>query len=263
MFTNNRLVFKGYCASTMKLVVNKPTFKLEALNRMVLDVPKNHAVASPLKFNGMAMFLIVLFHFLAFIVVSRSYQQTSNATSEQSPMMVTVMQEMRNAVSPKPKPAIKAPAKTKQMLPVTTHEKSALLANDTLEIAQSKSDPVVEKAESAVPIVPESGKKSEQKTEASTAAEPPRFDAEYLHNPSPEYPALSRRRGEQGRVLLKVSVNAKGEAEKLLLDTSSGYELLDKAAMEAVKNWKFVPAKSSHQSVAGSVIVPIRFSLEN
>jgi protein TonB len=74
---------------------------------------------------------------------------------------------------------------------------------------------------------------------------------------------MSRRRGEQGRVTLKVVVNVNGEAEKVQIDQSSGFELLDKAALSAVKNWKFIPAKSNHQPVVGAVIVPVRFTLDS
>lgn len=89
-----------------------------------------------------------------------------------------------------------------------------------------------------------------------------RFDADYLHNPKPAYPAVSRRNGEEGRVLLKVRVSAQGAALDVALSKSSGYARLDAAAAEAVARWRFVPAKRGDEPVDSSVIVPITFALD-
>jgi periplasmic protein TonB len=91
---------------------------------------------------------------------------------------------------------------------------------------------------------------------------PPRFNADYLRNPAPNYPLLSRRMGEQGKVLLRVFVNADGNPEKVELRTSSGSPRLDQSALDTVKHWKFVPARQGDQPVAAWVLVPISFALE-
>jgi protein TonB len=90
----------------------------------------------------------------------------------------------------------------------------------------------------------------------------PLFNAEYLNNPTPVYPPISRRMGEQGLVLLRVFVTAHGDPNAIELKTGSGYVRLDRAAQEAVKQWKFVPAKRGEQAVDAWVVVPIRFSLK-
>lgn len=90
----------------------------------------------------------------------------------------------------------------------------------------------------------------------------PRFDADYLDNPAPRYPPLSKRAGEEGKVLLRVWVDAEGRAERVEVKTSSGFERLDKAALEAVARWKFVPARQGEKPVAAAVLVPISFSLK-
>jgi len=92
---------------------------------------------------------------------------------------------------------------------------------------------------------------------------PPSFDAAYLKNPPPAYPLSSRRRGEQGIVVLRVFVSAAGGAEKVEIRTSSGHERLDQAAHDAVRQWRFVPARQEEQPVAAWVLVPIRFAMEN
>jgi len=93
-------------------------------------------------------------------------------------------------------------------------------------------------------------------------AAPPVFDAAYLQNPAPAYPSLSRKLGEQGRVILRVLVNPKGAAEQVQLQTSSGYARLDESARETIARWKFVPAKRGSEPVSAWVLIPISFRLE-
>jgi protein TonB len=96
----------------------------------------------------------------------------------------------------------------------------------------------------------------------ASAATPPSFDAAYLNNPQPSYPAVSRREGEQGRVLLRVHVLPSGQPDQVDVHTSSGFDRLDKAARTAVARWTFSPARSGDRAVAEWVTVPIQFSLQ-
>lgn len=90
---------------------------------------------------------------------------------------------------------------------------------------------------------------------------PPDFKAAQLNNPGPAYPYLSRKAREQGVVLLRVTVSASGGAKTLSVARSSGYDRLDRAALNAVKKWRFVPAKQAGQSIEAIVLVPVTFSL--
>ena len=90
----------------------------------------------------------------------------------------------------------------------------------------------------------------------------PSSDADYLHNPPPAYPRMSRRMGEQGTVLLRVFISAEGRAEKADIRTSSGYARLDEAALETVQRWRYVPGKRAGQPEAMWFNVPIRFVLD-
>lgn len=92
---------------------------------------------------------------------------------------------------------------------------------------------------------------------------PPRFDADYLDNPAPTYPSLARRTGEEGKVMLRVFVEASGKPSKIEVRNSSGSTRLDDAAMNAVWRWKFVPARRGDENVAAWVLVPISFSLRD
>ncbi len=82
-----------------------------------------------------------------------------------------------------------------------------------------------------------------------------------LGNPPPAYPWISRRRGEQGRVVLDVTVTASGQAREVRIKRSSGSERLDQAALAAVQKWRFSPAKRLGRAVAGRIDVPITFRL--
>lgn len=97
---------------------------------------------------------------------------------------------------------------------------------------------------------------------APTALVAARFDADYLHNPKPVYPALSRRMGEEGKVLLKVRVSTQGTALEVAISKSSGFPRLDAAAQDAVARWRFVPARRGEEPVDSSVVVPITFALD-
>lgn len=93
------------------------------------------------------------------------------------------------------------------------------------------------------------------------ALEPPRADMAYLNNPPPLYPAVSKRAGEQGRVLLRVRVDAQGQVENIEVQSTSGYTRLDEAALAAVRRWRFVPARLGERAVAGWAVVPVAFAL--
>jgi protein TonB len=98
---------------------------------------------------------------------------------------------------------------------------------------------------------------------AQPAVTTPRFNAAYLNNPEPKYPSLSRRLGEEGKVLLKVRVTPDGRAAAVDLEKSSNFDRLDEAARQSVANWRFVPAKRGDETVEATVIVPVVFRLEN
>lgn len=90
----------------------------------------------------------------------------------------------------------------------------------------------------------------------------PSSDADYLNNPAPVYPGMSRRMGEQGTAVLRVFINTEGRAEKAEIRTSSGYSRLDEAALATVQRWRYVPGKRAGVPEAMWFNVPIRFVLD-
>lgn len=91
----------------------------------------------------------------------------------------------------------------------------------------------------------------------------PDYKADYLNNPRPPYPMVARRMGYHGKVVLDVEVLAEGKAGDIKLHQSSGYDILDNAALQTVKTWRFTPARRFGQAVTQRFLVPIKFSLED
>ncbi len=86
---------------------------------------------------------------------------------------------------------------------------------------------------------------------------------DYLLNTAPKYPEAARRRGIEGVVLLEVLVLANGTAGSVRVAQDSGSSLLDEAALEAVCVWRFKPATRAGVPVDSTVVVPVRFRLQD
>lgn len=106
------------------------------------------------------------------------------------------------------------------------------------------------------------GRASEGSGLAGGSYSAPRFAIGSLDNPLPVYPPLARRRGIEGRAVLRVEVLPSGRSGTVVVSESSGHEILDRAAVEAVRAWRFVPARVGESAVGASVEVPITFRLE-
>ena len=119
----------------------------------------------------------------------------------------------------------------------------------------------------AAPVQPAAALPADPATTGGPAVAPavsaPRFDAAYLSNPPPIYPVISRRMGEEGRVLLRVFVEADGRPSRVEVRESSGFRRLDDAAQAAVQRWRFVPARRGESDLAAWVLVPINFTLKS
>lgn len=109
---------------------------------------------------------------------------------------------------------------------------------------------------------PEAALRSQPQVNAPAPVTPPRFNAEYLRNPPPRYPLLARRRGEEGTVTLRVHVRRDGVPSSVGLEKTSGSSALDNAALDAVRAWRFAPARQGEEAVDAWVLVPIVFRLE-
>lgn len=127
-------------------------------------------------------------------------------------------------------------------------------------------------AETGQPSLPASLTESEQVSAAVGVSSPGRNEVteskglqkalpRYDINPLPQYPEMAQRRGQQGTVSLEVLVLSDGRVGDVRLLVSSGYKMLDQAALKAVKRWQFKPATSLGRVVESRVKVPIDFVL--
>ena len=97
---------------------------------------------------------------------------------------------------------------------------------------------------------------------AATAGDPgPMWVPAGRGNARPDYPPLARRRGLEGRTLLRVEVLASGASGTVAVISSSGYSVLDDAALAAVRQWSFVPASDVTPEATAFVEVPVSFRL--
>jgi TonB family protein len=83
----------------------------------------------------------------------------------------------------------------------------------------------------------------------------------YLNAARPSYPLMARMRGYEGVVLLAVQVLPDGRAGEVRIKKSSGYVLLDQSALNAVRAWRFEPARKMDTPLVMTVDIPVRFSL--
>lgn len=82
-------------------------------------------------------------------------------------------------------------------------------------------------------------------------------------NPRPAYPPAARRRSLEGRAVVRATISAEGQVASVELRHSSTHDALDQAALDAVRRWKFAPARRGEQAIAGAVDVPVVFRLED
>jgi protein TonB len=97
---------------------------------------------------------------------------------------------------------------------------------------------------------------------APAKVELPSSSADYLQNPKPVYPPASKRLGEQGKVIVRVLIDVDGTARDAEVKVSSGFDRLDRAALETVRKWRYVPGKRGGVAEAMWFNVPINFVLE-
>lgn len=132
---------------------------------------------------------------------------------------------------------------------------SPLLAEAMIEVQQPKLDPAsqpsVAQASSGVPVEVKKNKPPEWIDEASFSVRPKQ----------PRYPTLAKRRGQEGLVMLEIWIDEQGEQTSLSVQQSSGFSLLDEAALKAASQWRFKPYLKSGLATASRVLIPLEFSI--
>ena len=158
---------------------------------------------------------------------------------------------------PKPAPKVQAPKPTPAPMPLAINDPTPSPNAPTgVTTPQPPAPPITEPVAAApAPAAPPA-------PPAPPKIELPSSDAAYLNNPKPSYPAISKRMGEHGKVVLRVLIGTDGAPQKVEINKSSGYERLDRQAQEAVMRWRFVPGKRNGVPEAMWNLVPVNFVLE-
>lgn len=222
---------------------------------------------NPYSMRGLLLTLVLLLHLWAAIWMLKPSEPVTKAQAMMMEVSLVAAPSQQAAAAPvaqpKPeepkKPPVKKPVKKKQPLVRKQAElpKPLAMADEAL--------PAPAPTESApAPVTPSAAVNTPSKTQADSAPfTEANFNANYGSNPKPKYPGIATSRGWEGTVRLLVKVSAEGDSEEVTVQHSSGYEVLDEAAIEAVEKWKFIPAKRGETPVASTVIVPINFILNN
>jgi len=166
-------------------------------------------------------------------------------------------------VAEPPAPVVAAPTPPKpRPRPVPQPQPQPVAAPEPMPLA-----PVVPVAPPAPPAAPEPIVVAAPPPAPPAPPAPPRIElpssnADYLKNPPPPYPPMSKRLGEQGRVVVRAFIQLDGTASRAEVQRSSGFERLDQTAVQTVLRWRYVPGKRAGVPEAMWFNIPINFVLE-
>lgn len=175
--------------------------------------------------------------------------------------------EQNRLVPPAPKPTRAKPEPLSTPVvsqPVVNTTRVLLTSAPTAEAIPAPaapSTPAAASSGSPQPAPPTLSNRSNTESPHPMKVVLPSSDADYLQNPAPPYPRMSKRMGEQGTVIIRVLINEKGHPEKAEIRSSSGYTRLDEAAMETLMKWRFVAGTRNGVAESMWFNVPIRFVL--
>jgi protein TonB len=167
-------------------------------------------------------------------------------------VIVTFVNSPAKPVTPEaPKPVNLTPPPPSISVPVPVIQIAQ--AENAITIAQQPPAAVVERT-AAAPVAP---------APAAAPAQPKLVTSgvEYIKQPQLVYSPVSRRMGEQGKVVLRVLVNDRGQPERVLVESSSGFPRLDESGRQAALRALFKPYMENGRPIPVEVLVPLNFQL--
>lgn len=213
--------------------------------------------------NAVTFAGVVLLHVLGLVWAAQQLSVSDPVITPPSVVGVLVAPEPEPAPPP-PKPVPPPPKpEPKPVVPKPTPKPTPKPVAKPEPVREVAPEPVPQAAPAAPTPPAPPVQQAAPAPEAPAPVTPPRTDAAHLNNPAPQYPALSRRLGEQGRVMLDVYILPDGSVGEIKLNRSSGFPRLDNAALQAVKTWKYVPAKRGDKPIPFWYVQPVSFVLNN
>lgn len=226
---------------------------------LIWSVPEKKAFAMP---TGSTSSQVNIQLVAPSVPTPQSIQTEKNEVTkpkEQPKQQATVEKKVQKQVVKKK--AVKSKSKKKMVKKPTVSEPVESKKSILKEKAETKpttntvkkKDKPVEKESTAKPVASKSGA-----TEKPQLVQKPSF----LKRPNaPRYPRLAQRKGIEGTALYEIWLNENGKQIKQELITSSGAQVLDEAALSAIRDWQFSPQLIDGQAIAHRVQIPVRFSL--
>ncbi|MCE4934354.1 energy transducer TonB [Aliivibrio fischeri] len=226
---------------------------------LIWSVPEKKAFAMP---TGSTSSQVNIQFVAPSVPTPQSVQTKKNEVTkpkQQTTVEKTVQKQVvkKKPVQPKQKPKpkkkmVKKPTISKPIEPEKKILKEKAETKPTTKTAK-KTDKPVEKESTAKPVASKSGA-----TEKPQLVQKPSF----LKRPdAPRYPRIAQRKGIEGTALYEIWLNENGKQIKQELITSSGAQVLDEAALNAIRDWQFSPQVINGQAIAHRVQIPVRFSL--
>lgn len=196
----------------------------------------------------------------------------NKSVAESAPPLAKKTEQSKSVAEP-----VRSIAKQKS----TAKEKADITVNEG-GITKNRAQPAAPSSDSASPSIaakPASAKPASTKpaintpsaaTKPSGSSQPVLSQTTNSHDAAPRfrrppeppvYPAAARQRKQEGTAIIEVELSASGNAERISLVRSSGFPLLDRAALQAVKRWQFLPKQIDGVGMAHQVRIPVRFQL--
>ncbi|MDV7103967.1 energy transducer TonB [Vibrio sp. TH_r3] len=179
----------------------------------------------------------------------------SNKPNNSAPKVAAVPETDKNVVDTK--------TVSKNATPKTNREEAVQFVKKPFKPANQLAEPTDETTEpfdsTTSPSTTANNRAHTAQTSTPKLLDKPTFKAK----PTPvSYPRLAKRRGQQGKVLVEVWIDQKGQQIKQFIVDSSGYSALDEAALNAISNWQFTVSVEQGYSIAHRVRIPVTFKLD-
>ncbi|HEX8615824.1 MAG TPA: energy transducer TonB [Telluria sp.] len=216
------------------------------------------AVVAKLRAKFGPVAAVIAIHAVLFYLISSGLLHRMAEVALPQAVMVTFVQPP----PPPPKPA--APAAPKVLAVATLRPPPPVIVPPT-PIVQIPVQNTITAAPPSAPVAVEAPAApvavAAPPAPPSTGPKTISSGVEYLQAPQPVYPTMSKRMGEQGKVVLLILVNEKGMPDQVKVQSSSGSSRLDEAGRQAALRAVFKPHVEDGHPVSVYVIVPLTFQL--
>ena len=195
--------------------------------------------------RGVALSAIVIVHAVAIALGLRARGPRPDDVQQSIPIMLTMTADARPVDEP---PAVKVSLEEVLPQPVAP----------VIQITLPADEPPTSISLAAAPV-PQPVPETQPRAGVGPVAV---SDPDYLRLPTVVYPSAAKRARAQGMVHVRALVDVDGRPQDVSVARSSGFDLLDRAACDAVRGALFKPYRRNNVAQSMVVIVPIDFNLK-